>query len=123
MKVNFSLPNTRLCIVLTVRDNKPTEHLIDTPRDNDALRQRMLERKIGYSEIRAVKAVDAGSLVMQMSRVWGLTLSGSLVICDHDMKKIKQQINEAAKKSQEIHLRHDDWKKLVRMAIKLENKR
>ena len=69
MKVNFTLPNTRLCIVLTIRDNKRTEHLIDTPRDNDALRQRMLEKKIGYGEIKAVKAVDGDSLAGQMSRV------------------------------------------------------
>ena len=69
MKVNFTLPNTRLCIVLTIRDNKKTEHLIDTPPNNDALRQRMLERQVGYSEIRAVKAVDGNGLAGQMSRV------------------------------------------------------
>ena len=69
MKVNFSLPNTRLCIVLTIRDNKRTEHLIPTPPNNDVLRQRMLEKKIGYSEIKAVKAVDGESLAGQMIKI------------------------------------------------------
>jgi len=69
MKVNFSLPNTRLCIVLTIKDNKRTEHLIPTPPNNDVLRQRMLEKKIGYSEIKAVKSVDGDSLADKMSRV------------------------------------------------------
>jgi hypothetical protein len=69
MKVNFALPNTRLCIVLTIRDNKRTEHLIPTPPNNDVLRQQMLAKKIGYSEIKAVKAVDGESLADSMSRV------------------------------------------------------
>jgi hypothetical protein len=69
MKINFALPNTRLCIVITIRDNKRTEHLMPTPPNNDMLRQRMLEKRIGYGEIRAVKAVDGESLASQMSRV------------------------------------------------------
>ena len=69
MKVNFKLPNTRLCIVLTIKDNKRKEHLMSTPPSNDMLRQRMLEKQIGYSEIRAVKSVDGGQLVEKMGRV------------------------------------------------------
>ncbi len=67
MKVNFSLPNTKLCIVLTIRGNERKEHLIDTPPSNDALRQRMLEKKIGFSEIKAVKAVEPAGLVSLMT--------------------------------------------------------
>jgi len=69
MKVNFKLPNTRLCVVLTIKDNERKEHLIPTPPSNDMLRQRMLEKKIGFSEIRAVKSVDGGQLAEKMGRV------------------------------------------------------
>lgn len=69
MKVNFTLPNTRLCIVLTIKDNNRTEHLIPTPPSNDMLRQRMLEKKIGFSDIKAVKSVDGDSIATQMGRV------------------------------------------------------
>lgn len=68
MKVNFKLPNTRLCIVITFRDNIRTEHLIPTPSSNDDLRMKMLVKHIGYGDIKAVKAVDGESLVNQMTR-------------------------------------------------------
>ena len=69
MKVNFRLPNTRFCVVIHIRDNQRQETLLTTPRDNEALRNEMLKRKVGYGEIRAVKAVDATDLAKSMSRV------------------------------------------------------
>lgn len=69
MKVNFKLPNTRFCVVIHIRDNKPQETLIETPRNNEALRGAMLERKVGYGEIRGVKSVDTTEIAKSMSRV------------------------------------------------------
>jgi hypothetical protein len=69
MKVNFKLPNTRFCVVIHIRGNQKQETLLETPRNNEALRNRMLERKVGYGEIRAVKAVDPEGLVKSMTRV------------------------------------------------------
>jgi len=69
MKVNFKLPNTRFCVVIHIRGNQKQETLIETPRNNEALRTEMLNRKVGYGEIRGVKSVDPDGLAKSMSRV------------------------------------------------------
>ena len=69
MKVNFKLPNTKLCLVVWFRGNKHHEEILETPHTNDQLRQRMLEKKVGYSEIRTVKSVDGDSLANAMTRL------------------------------------------------------
>ena len=69
MKVNFKLPNTRLCIVLWNSQGTLNKDLIPTPPSNDALRQRMLEKKVGYSDIRGVQAVKESDLALSMSRL------------------------------------------------------
>ncbi len=69
MKVNFKLPNTRLCLVVWFRNNRTHETILETPYTNEQLRQRMLEQKVGFSELRAVKSVDGDSLAQQMTRL------------------------------------------------------
>lgn len=65
MKPNFKLPNTKQCIVRYV-DNagKMQDVLMDTPANNAQLIHTMLmEHKIGYGQIRTVKAVTAEMIV------------------------------------------------------------
>ena len=68
MKLNFRLPNTRLCVVVWFRNNQKNEVLIDTPANNEALKNTMLmKHRVGASEIRAVKGVDASGLLRQLA--------------------------------------------------------
>ena len=63
MKTKFKLPNTKLCTVVWYRDGVKHEQLIETPANKDRLVDMMLKHKVGYSEIRAVKSVEAGELL------------------------------------------------------------
>lgn len=57
-----------MCVVVWYRNNKKNETLIPTPVNNEQLRQTMLtQHKVGYSELRTVKAVDAQSLTSQIN--------------------------------------------------------
>ena len=67
MKVNFKLPNTRLCLVLWYDDNRPQpKELMPTPANNDGLRSAMLAKGVGYSQIRAVQPVREEDLAKAM---------------------------------------------------------
>ncbi len=57
-----------MCVVVWYRDNKKNETLITTPRTNSDLRNEMLmQHRVGFSEIRAVKSVDGASLTNQIN--------------------------------------------------------
>ena len=71
MKTNFTLPTTKTCIVIWYRDGMKHEELIDTPANNDRLVEVMLKRRVGFSEIRAVKSVNPDELIGNFGR--GLT--------------------------------------------------
>jgi hypothetical protein len=59
-KTNFTLPKSSMCVVVWYRNGKKNETLLPTPVTNDDLRNKMLtEHKVGFSELRAVKAVTA----------------------------------------------------------------
>jgi len=66
MKTTFQLPKTKLTTVVWYRGNEAHETLIETPHSNDELRNAMLQHKVGFSEIRAVKAVDPNALAKAM---------------------------------------------------------
>lgn len=66
MKIKFRLPNTRLCVVLWYDNNQPHEVLIDTPANNEMLQLEMLKHKVGWTQIRAVKAVETSGLLRQL---------------------------------------------------------
>jgi hypothetical protein len=70
MKVNFKLPNTKLCLVLCYDNNKPSRPLpkvlVPTPATNEGLRSAMLNKGIGYSQIRAVQPVKEQDLAKAM---------------------------------------------------------
>jgi hypothetical protein len=69
MKVNFKLPNTRLCLVLWYNDGRPQpKELMPTPANNDGLRSAMLAKGVGYSQIRAVQPVREENLVEAINR-------------------------------------------------------
>jgi len=68
MKTNFTLPKSTSCIVVWYRNGKKNETLIPTPATNDGLRNVMLQHKVGYSEIRAVKSVDGNDIAWAMTR-------------------------------------------------------
>jgi hypothetical protein len=61
----FKLPDTKLCIVVWYRDGKKNEQLLDTPANNKILREVMLKHRVGWSEIRAIKSVEASGLIGQ----------------------------------------------------------
>ncbi len=64
MKPKFVLPTTKMCVVVYNNQNgNNQEVLMDTPKTNDALFAAMLARKVGYSQIRAVKSVEATELL------------------------------------------------------------
>ena len=64
MKPTFNIPSTSMVIVVWYRDGVRHEQLISTPKSNNDLFNTMLmSHKVGYSEIRAVKAVVADELV------------------------------------------------------------
>jgi hypothetical protein len=66
MKTHFKLPKTKMCIVVWYRDGKAHEQLIDTPANNDILVNTMLMKyHVGFSEIRAVKTIEANELLTQ----------------------------------------------------------
>ncbi len=67
MRLQFRLPKTKLCVVVWYRDNKKNEVLIPTPGNNTRLVEVMLTHRVGASEIRAVKAVEASGLIQQLS--------------------------------------------------------
>ena len=62
MKIKFRFPNTRWCFVLWYRNNQAHETHIPTPANPDMLQNEMLRHRVGYSEIRAVKADDNSGL-------------------------------------------------------------
>jgi hypothetical protein len=67
MKVNFKLPNTKMCLVLVFNNNRPPyKELIPTPATNEGLRTAMLAKKVGYSQIRAVEPVKEMDLQSAM---------------------------------------------------------
>ncbi len=68
MKPKFKLPATKLCTVVWYRDGQPNETLIDTPPNNNRLIDIMLGHCVGYSEIRAVKAVEPLELGQNFGR-------------------------------------------------------
>lgn len=65
MKPNFKLPNTAQCIVRYVDGNgKLQDLLMATPANNAQLFHTMLmEHKVGYGQIRAVKSMTAQSII------------------------------------------------------------
>jgi len=60
---HFTLPQTKLCTVVWYRNGQRNEVLIDTPPNNQQLVEAMLAKRIGKSEIRAVKPVDPSNLI------------------------------------------------------------
>ena len=64
MKPNFKLPTTALVTVVWYRNGIKHEELITTPKNNEALFDEMrTQHKVGYSDIRAVKAVNPLNLL------------------------------------------------------------
>ncbi len=62
----FHLPNTKMSVVVWYRSGKRNEVLIATPPTNNRLKDVMFTgHKVGFSEIRAVKAVETGELLFQ----------------------------------------------------------
>ena len=63
IKPNFILPKTKMCVVVSYRNDQKNETLIETPKSNNDLRNTMLmKHRVGFSEIRAVKSVEATEL-------------------------------------------------------------
>lgn len=56
MKNNFRIPNSLMVIVRWFRNNQFHDTKIKRPANNEMLRLEMLNRGVGYSEIRAVKS-------------------------------------------------------------------
>lgn len=56
IKIKFRIPESAKVIVRWFRNNKFTDTKIPRPANNEMLRLEMLRRKVGFSEIRAVKA-------------------------------------------------------------------
>ena len=70
MKLNFRLPNTKLCVIVWFRSpEKKGEIMMPTPANNEDLRNKMLRHKVGFSEIRCVKSVDGYDLAKAMTRI------------------------------------------------------
>ena len=64
MKPTFNIPKSSMVVVVWYRDGIRRETLIQTPKSNNDLFNTMLMTyRVGYSEIRAVKAVVADELV------------------------------------------------------------
>lgn len=56
-----------MCVVVWYRGGKKSETLIPTPANNDNLRNTMLtQHKVGFSELRTIKAVDGNAIARQM---------------------------------------------------------
>lgn len=58
----FTFPNTQTCVVVWYRSGERHESIIKTPEGTTGLRNAMLGQRVGYSEIRAVKADPNGAL-------------------------------------------------------------
>jgi inosine-uridine nucleoside N-ribohydrolase len=56
-----------MSVVVFNSNDKLQEVLIDTPKSNDDLFNIMLNHKVGYSQIRAVKAVNGNELLGKMA--------------------------------------------------------
>jgi len=56
--IAFTLPKTRNCSVVWYRNGERHETVIPTPSNMEGLKNRMIQHKVGYSEIRTVKAVQ-----------------------------------------------------------------
>ena len=61
--IQFTLPQTKLCVVTWYRNGVKSETLIDTPATSDQLQRVMLGHRVGISEVRAVKAVEPLNLL------------------------------------------------------------
>lgn len=69
MKPTFKFPKTKMCMVIWYRNNISHETLIDTPFNHDDLFYTMLmKHHVGYSEIRALLAVDPKQLIRAFGR-------------------------------------------------------
>lgn len=67
----FKLPETKTCLVIWYRNGKRNETLLNTPSGCKGLQQIMLARHhVGYSEIRAVEAVDPTALIRNFGANW-----------------------------------------------------
>ncbi len=63
MKPIFILPQTKLSTVVSYRNGVKSETLIQTPRSNaDLFHTMLISHRIGFSEIRAVKAVKTADM-------------------------------------------------------------
>lgn len=51
-----------MCTVVWYRNGQRNELLIETPKTNEQLTLKMLEHRVGASEIRAVKSLDGTAL-------------------------------------------------------------
>jgi hypothetical protein len=70
MKPQFKLPQTSMCIVVWYRNGVKHEQLIDTPFNSAALIDTMLMKyHVGYSELRAVLAVDPKEWVSKLNQI------------------------------------------------------
>ena len=63
MKTQFVFPNTSTAIVVWYRDGVKHETKIVTPHNTTQLQTVMLSHRVGYSEIRSIKADPDGQLV------------------------------------------------------------
>ena len=64
MKPTFNIPNSSMVVVVWYRDGIRHEQLIPTPKSNNDLFNTMLmDYRVGFSEIRAIKAVVADELI------------------------------------------------------------
>lgn len=64
---NFRLPTTKTCVVVFYRNGKRGEVLIDTPRTNEGLKNKLvMEHRVGMSEVRALKPVNPTDLASSM---------------------------------------------------------
>lgn len=69
-RLNFRLPESKICTVVWYRNGKRNETLIDTPANNEQLANVMLmEHRVGASEIRTVKGIETGSLAEAMMAI------------------------------------------------------
>ena len=65
---NFKLPKTKLCTVVYHNGQNNAEVLIETPAKLSGLQMAMLGQKVGVSQIRAIKAVNADDIASAMRR-------------------------------------------------------
>jgi hypothetical protein len=67
-KSKFNLPKTPSCVVVWYRNGNKNETLIPTPASNtDLVHTMLMSHRVGFSEIRAVKAVET-DLVVSLQR-------------------------------------------------------